>query len=275
MTTPHVELAIRDSIATLTLQGPKGNSLSSAMLQALDDQISEVEANAEVRGVVIAGSRGMFCAGASIEEISRLDRESGLLFARRGQSVLSRIENLLKPVIAAVDGYALGGGCELALACHVRIASHEARLGQPEVRLGILPGFGGTQRLPRLVGRGAATKLILMGRKDNLDPSSKKFGIAAEEALRIGLVDEVCSADRLLARCTELLGAMLMPNGPLAVAAALRAIRDGIDLPLPAALELEAQLFAEACGTPEMQEGTSAFLEKQREPGFSRVRSPD
>jgi enoyl-CoA hydratase len=169
--------------------------------------------------------------------------------------VFGRIEQLEKPVVAAVNGFALGGGCELALACHLRLASTRARFGQPEVKLGILPGFGGTQRLPRLVGRGAATRLILSGEM-----------IAADEALRIGLCEEVAAPDALLERARELLETILA-NGPRAIAASLAAIRDGLSLPLDAALEVEARAFSALCGSDEMREGTTAFLEK-REPKF-------
>jgi enoyl-CoA hydratase len=251
-----VELTVEDGVATVTLNSPDTlNALSSALLQALDAAVAEIEANRTVRAVLITGAGRAFCAGADIEEISRLDASTGYTFARRGQSVFSRIENLAIPVAAGVNGFALGGGCELAMACHVRIASNRARFGQPEVKLGILPGFGGTQRLPRVVGRSAATELILSGRI-----------IKAEEALAIGLASEIVEPDALLPRCREILRATF-PNGPGAIAASLQAIREGLDLPLEDALEREAQLFAEACGTPEKNEGTRAFLEK-REPKF-------
>ncbi len=202
-------------------------------------------------------SRASFLSGRWARSHGVLDNRTGLAFARRGQGVFSRIERLEKPVIAAVNGFALGGGCELAMACHMRIASSRAKFGQPEVKLGILPGFGGTQRLPRLVGRGVATQLILSGDI-----------IRAEEALRIGLVNEVVEPDELLPRSRALLEGMLA-MGPGAVAASLVAIRDGLDPSLADGLELEARLFARACGTPEMKEGTAAFLEK-RDPRFSR-----
>jgi enoyl-CoA hydratase len=160
-------------------------------------------------------------------------------------------------VVAAVNGFALGGGCELAMACHIRIASSRAKFGQPEVKLGILPGFGGTQRLPRLVGRGVGTQLILGGDV-----------IRAEEALRIGLCNEVVEPDELLARARGLLE-QILKMGPGAVAASLRAIHDGLDRTLADGLTLEAELFGRACGTPEMKEGTAAFLAK-RDPEFSR-----
>ena len=205
----------------------------------------------------MTGAGRAFVAGADIEEIVGLDPAQGLHFCERGQAVFSRMERLCKPVVAAVNGFALGGGCELAMACHIRVASNRARFGQPEVKLGVLPGFGGTQRLPRLVGRGVATQLILSGEM-----------IDADEALRIGLVNEVVEPDALLERARSVLEQCLA-NGPRALAASLIAIRDGLDLPLEEALKVEANLFASTCATPEMLEGTRAFLEK-REPKISR-----
>jgi enoyl-CoA hydratase len=252
----EVELTTADGIATVALNRPEAlNALSGALLALLDAAIAEIERRGDVAGAIVTGSGRAFVAGADIAEIARLDPASGLAFARRGQAVFSRIERLCKPVVAAVNGFALGGGCELALACHLRIASTKARFGQPEVRLGIFPGFGGTQRLPRVVGRGVATQLILSGAQ-----------ISAEEALRIGLVNEVVEPDALLPRAQALLREILA-NGRHAVAGALAAIDAGLDQPLAQALETEARLFAELCGTPEMKEGTAAFLEK-RSPKF-------
>jgi len=252
----QVELDVSEGVATLTFNRPDAlNALSSSVLEELDTAVDRIESDAAIHGAIVTGAGRAFVAGADISEIAKLDRSSGLDFARRGQGVFSRIEALPKPVVAAVNGFALGGGCEVAMACHVRVASTRARFGQPEVKLGIIPGFGGTQRLPRLVGRGTAAKLILSGRP-----------ISAEEALRIGLVDEVAEPEALLERCEALLKEILA-NGPGALAAALAAIRGGSDLPLDDALELEAELFAELCSRDEMKEGTSAFLEK-RDPAF-------
>ena len=252
----QVELDVSEGVATLTFNRPDAlNALSSSVLEELDAAVGRIASDAAIHGVIVTGAGRAFVAGADISEIAKLDRSSGLDFARRGQGVFSRIEALPKPVVAAVNGFALGGGCEIAMACHVRVASTRARFGQPEVKLGIIPGFGGTQRLPRLVGRGAATKLILSGRP-----------ISAEEALRIGLVDEVAEPEALLERC-EALVKEILANGPGALGAALAAMRGGSDLPLGDALELEAELFAELCSRDEMKEGTSAFLEK-RDPAF-------
>jgi enoyl-CoA hydratase len=253
----QVELTLADGIATILLNRPESlNALSGAVLDGLNDAIARCEREAQIRGVIVTGAGRSFVAGADIAEIARLDEVSGLAFARKGQGVFSRIERLGKPVVGAVNGFALGGGCELALACHVRFASSKARFGLPEVKLGVIPGFGGTQRLTRIVGRGNAAALILHGSQ-----------IGADEALRLGLVSAVLEPDALLPHCRKWL-AETLANGPRALASALRAIREGMDIaPLENALEVEARLFAAACGTPEMREGTSAFLEK-REPKF-------
>jgi enoyl-CoA hydratase len=251
-----LELTTDAGIALVTLNRPDSlNALSSAVLDELNGAVDQLESDAAIQAAIVTGAGRAFVAGADIEEISRLDHASGLVFAQRGQAVFTRIERLAKPVIAAVNGFALGGGCELAMACHMRIASSKARFGQPEVKLGILPGFGGTQRLPRLVGRGIATELTLSGRM-----------IDAGEALRVGLVNEVVEPEVLIERSLGVLRAILA-NGPSAIAASLRAISDGLDSTLDQGLALEAVLFAETCGTPEMREGTAAFLEK-RDPKF-------
>jgi enoyl-CoA hydratase len=252
----QVESKVEDHVATITLNRPDAlNALSSSLLDDLDSAVARLDEDPDVHGAIVTGAGRAFVAGADIEEIHALDRASGSAFALRGQGVFTRIERLDKPVIAAVNGFALGGGCELAMACHVRIASTRARFGQPEVKLGILPGFGGTQRLPRIVGRGLATEITLSGRM-----------VDAEEALRIGLVNQVVEPDDLQARAREVLGTILA-NGPRAVAASLVAIREGLDMTLDEGLALEAKLFAECCGSDEMKEGTRAFLDK-REPSF-------
>jgi enoyl-CoA hydratase len=254
----QVECSVEDGIATLLINRPDAlNSLSGSLLRDLDKSVAALSQDPSAHAVIVTGAGRAFVAGADIEEISQLDQQSGLEFARLGQSVFSAIENLRKPVVAAVNGFALGGGCELAMACHMRIASSRARFGQPEVKLGILPGFGGTQRLPRLVGRGVATALILSGEI-----------IKADEALRIGLVNEIVEPDELLPRSRALLEGILR-MGPGAVAASLEAIGDGLDQTLAGGLEIEAQRFAAACGSDEMREGTSAFLAK-RDPEFKR-----
>ncbi len=251
-----VEVTVEDGVATLLVNRPEAlNALSIELLGELSRAVARVEREAGIRGAIVTGAGRAFVAGAAIDEIARLDARTGGEFARRGQAVFARIENLDKPVVAAVNGFALGGGTELALACHVRIASTKAKFGQPEVKLGILPGFGGTQRLARLVGRGVATELILHGGH-----------ISAERALAIGLANEVVEPDQLLPRARQWL-AECGKNGPHALAASLRAIREGLELSLADGIEREARIFGELCGTPEMVEGTSAFLHK-REPKF-------
>ena len=251
-----VEVEVKDGIAQVTLNRPDAlNSLSQALLGELDAAATRIEREGQIKAAIVTGAGRAFAAGADISEIAQLDPASGLAFARRGQAVFAHLERLEKPVVAAVNGFALGGGCELAMACHVRIASSKAKFGQPEVKLGILPGFGGTQRLARLVGRGKAIELILHGGH-----------VSAEDALALGLVNEVVEPDALLPRATKWLGECLA-NGPRALAASLVAIRDGLDRTLTDGIELEAQLFGGLCGTPEMKEGTSAFLAK-RPPKF-------
>ena len=251
-----VELSIEAGIATVLINWPDTlNALSSSVMDELGAVVERLEQEPGVAGAIVTGSGRAFIAGADIEEISALDTESGFAFSRRGQVIFSRIESLDKPIIAAVNGFALGGGCELAMACHLRIASTKAKFGQPEVKLGITPGFGGTQRLPRLVGRGVANQLLLSGAI-----------IRAEEALRIGLVNEVVAPEALLERCHSLLEEIL-GNGPRAIKACLAAVREGLEGTLAAGIEAEAKLFSALCGSDEMREGTKAFLEK-RPPKF-------
>ena len=251
-----VELSVEAGIATVLLNRPDAmNALSSKVLDQLDAAVSRLEREPEIRAALITGAGRAFIAGADIEEIARLNPETGLAFSRQGQGIFARIEQLEKPVVAAINGFALGGGCELAMACHMRIASKKAKFGQPEVKLGILPGFGGTQRLPRLVGRGIASQLLLTGAI-----------IPAEEALRIGLVNEVVEPDALLDRARALLKEILA-NGPRALSACLAAVHEGLETTQSAGVEIESKLFSAACGTDEMREGTRAFLEK-RPPKF-------
>ncbi len=252
----QVDVTIDDRIATVLLNRPDSlNSLSASVLNELAAVVERLEKDPGISAAVITGAGRAFVAGADIEEISQLDPQTGSSFAELGQGVFSRIENLEKPVIAAVNGFALGGGCELAMACHMRIASSKAKFGQPEVKLGIIPGFGGTQRLPRLVGRGIATQILLSGGM-----------IRADEALRIGLVNEVVEPEVLLDRAKAILEEILK-NGPRAIADCLAAVRDGLDENISDSMKVEAKLFSAACGSDEMREGTTAFLEK-RDPKF-------
>jgi enoyl-CoA hydratase len=257
MSYENLLIETRDGVAFITVNRPaKLNALNSATLAELDAAIGAAGADAQVRGVVITGSGDKaFVAGADIAELSTQSPVEGREHARRGQQVLERIENLGKPVVAAVNGFALGGGCELALACHVRVAADGARLGTPEAKLGLMCGYGGTQRLARLVGRGRALEMLLTGEM-----------VDAAEALRIGLVNRVVPREALLGEAEALLRKMLA-NGPLSLRFTLEAVGSGLDLPLDEALHLEATLFGLLCASDDMREGTRAFLEK-RPPQF-------
>ena len=248
---------LTDGIARLTVNRPdKLNALNAIVIAELGDAVTRVETDAAVRGVIVTGSgTKAFVAGADIGELADQSPLSGQTRALTGQQVFRRLERCGKPVIAAVNGFALGGGCELAMACHLRIASDTAKFGQPEVKLGVAPGYGGTVRLPRLVGRARALELLLTGEM-----------IDAPEALRIGLVNRVVSGDRLLPESEALLRSILA-NGPLAVRACLDAVDAGSDIGIDEALLLEASYFGLLSGTEDMREGTRAFLEK-RKPAF-------
>jgi enoyl-CoA hydratase len=245
-------------VLLIAVNRPKAlNALSRAVLDELSSVLDEAADDRDVRSLIVTGAGDRaFVAGADISELSALTPETAHTFALRGQRVLSRLETLGKPSIAAINGFALGGGCELAMACTLRLASESAVLGQPEIDLGLLPGFGGTQRLPRLVGRGRALDLLLTGRR-----------IDASEAERIGLVNRVVPASALLDEARAL--AMNLAAKP---AAALRyilaAVHGGTDLPFDAASQLEATLFGLVASTGDMKEGTRAFLEK-RKPQFN------
>jgi enoyl-CoA hydratase len=248
-----LQITIESHIATVTLNRPKVlNALNAAMIRELDELFIALATDDSVRVVLLHGAGGKaFAAGADIAELAQVDATSGETQASRTQRVFRHIETMGKPVIACIDGFALGGGCELAMACTLRLASSSARLGQPEIKLGLIPGYGGSQRLPRLVGQGAALKMLLTGAM-----------IDASEALRIGLVDEVHPPDKLMERAVEL-GTLIAAMPPLAVAATVQAVDQGADLPLDQALALEASIFGRLCGTEDKREGTQAFLEKR------------
>jgi enoyl-CoA hydratase len=243
----------RSPIAVVTIDRPKVlNALNHVSMTELELVFTDIRENDALRAVLITGGgEKAFVAGADIGELASVSALEGEQLARKGQRIFSLIENCGKPVIACINGFALGGGCELALACTLRIASSSARMGQPEVKLGIIPGYGGTQRLPRLIGKGAALKLILTGEI-----------IGAEEALRLGLVDEVVAPDQLLPRA-EQIAQTIAGMAPLAVRDSIRAVNSGYDLPLASGLELEASLFGLACSTSDKGEGARAFLEKR------------
>jgi enoyl-CoA hydratase len=212
-----------------------------------------------VRVAILTGDgEKAFVAGADLTELVALGAIAAADLATRGQALFSLIETCGKPVIAAVNGFALGAGCELALACSIRLAADTARFGQPETKLGLIPGYGGTQRLPRLIGKGRALEILLTGEM-----------IDAGEALRIGLVNEVLPADQLLPRA-EALAASILANGPLAIRYCLQAVNRGMEMPLAEAMAHEAALFALCCATEDKTEGTRAFLEK-RAPQFKGI----
>lgn len=243
--------AVENGIVTLTLNRPdRLNALSEALLNELEIALCHMAKDDAVKGVLLTGAGKAFCAGADITQLAELNAKTGYAFAKRGQQIFRQLEVLGKPSLAAVNGYAFGGGCELAMSATLRIASQSAQFGQPEVKLGIIPGYGGTQRLARLVGKGRALDLCLTGRF-----------IKSEEALQWGLVSEVTSAEQLLGRGKEILG-MILKMAPLAVKSTMTVIDNGYDLALPDALELEAAHFSLLCGTRDKQIGVNAFLEK-------------
>ena len=245
---------LNQGIARVTVNRPdKLNALNATVISELGDAVTRIETDAAVRGVILTGSgQKAFVAGADISELAPQGPLEGKARSIVGQLVFRRLERCGKPVIAAVNGFALGGGCELAMACHIRIAAEHAKFGQPEVKLGIGPGYGATARLPRLVGRGRALELLLTGGM-----------IDAAEAYRIGLVNRVVPADKLLAESETLLRTIL-ENGPLAIRACLEAVDAGLDTGLDQALLLEANHFGLLSGTGDMREGTKAFLEKRK-----------
>jgi len=254
---PHTLLTVSHRIARVTLHYPPANVLTHAFLKELEQVFGELEMDEYVRVVILTGFDRFFSAGADIHELTHLNSKySGSEFSSRGQACVNRIERFDKPVIAAINGICLGGGLELAMACHLRIAAAGISLGLPEIRLGVIPGFGGTQRLTQIVGPSKATQLILTGDR-----------ITAEEALTIGLVNRVVPATDLLKEADILAGA-IAARGRRAAQAALRAIRVGLDSPISEGLARESELFGELCETQDKKEGTQAFLDK-RPPRFA------
>jgi enoyl-CoA hydratase len=253
MTLETLLYEVDDGVAVITINRPdKLNALNALVLQELNEAFRQARSDGAVQGVVLTGAGAKsFVAGADIQQFPALDALEGHRFALRGQAIFNRIEEMPKPVVAAVNGYALGGGCELALACHLRIASENACFGQPEVNLGLLPGYGGTQRLPRLVGRGIAIELILTGER-----------ISAQRAYEVGLVNRVVPLDDLLKTARALIAA-IATKAPLAIGLALEALRAS-DLPLREGLRHEAALFGQACATDDFKEGVAAFLERRQ-----------
>jgi enoyl-CoA hydratase len=253
----NILYAVKDRVARITFDRRSVlNALNTKTLDELGDCLHEVRRDDTVHALILTGAgEKAFVAGADINELAQRTAVDGKNFALYGQEIFHRLEMLGKPSIAAINGFALGGGCELALACTIRIASRIAKLGQPEVKLGILPGYGGTQRLARLCGKGIAYEMILTGEM-----------ITADEALRIGLVNRVVEPSELLS-VAESIAAKIAANAPLAVKYAMEAIERGAEMPQQEGLFLEATLFGLSCATEDMREGTRAFLEK-RPPKF-------
>ncbi len=239
-------------ILHITLNRPAQlNALNADTLNCLNDIFHQAKENRMVKALLLTGEGKAFCAGADIKQLASLNASSGLSFARFGQSVFRQLELLGKPSLAAIHGVAFGGGCELAMSASIRIAADNAVFGQPEIKLGVIPGFGGTQRLARLVGKGRAISLCLSGRR-----------VTAEEALQWGLVTELCPADQLINRAKTLLNELIQLS-PAALQSILTVIHHGYDLSLEEALELEAAHFGLCCATVDKQEGVAAFLEKR------------
>ena len=245
---------VKDGIAYVTINRPKVlNALNDTVITELGQVFTAIKDDPQVKAVIITGAgEKAFVAGADITQLVDLNTQEGKAFAAKGQAVFNLIENLGKPVIAAINGFALGGGCELAMACTVRLASTKAKLGQPEVNLGIIPGYGGTQRLPRLVGKGRAMELVLTGRM-----------VDAQEAYQMGLVNKAVEPEKLMEEA-EALARTIMSKGPVAVKLAMEAVNRGLEVSLADGLAIEADLFGICCSTEDKVEGTKAFLEKRK-----------
>ena len=250
----HIQISWDGELAVITVDRPeKLNALNSDVILELGDAFDSLRHDDQVRGVILTGAgEKAFVAGADIGELAQMDALSGVEVSRRGQGVFRAIERFPKPVLAAVGGYALGGGCELALACHLRVASESAQFGLPEVSLGIMPGYGGTVRLARLIGLGRAVELTLTGEMIN-----------AQRALAIGLVSEVVPREDLLDAAKALMR-KVTKNGPVAVRMALESIYRSMDAPLAEAMATEAAIFGLLASTEDMREGMTAFLEKRK-----------
>lgn len=250
----QIRLEKQEQIAIAIIDRPKAlNALNSQVLDELDALLDAVRKDSDIRVLILTGGgEKAFVAGADIGEMSTLTKAEGEAFGKKGNDVFRKLETLPIPTVAAVNGYALGGGCELSMACDIRIASDTAVFGQPETGLGITPGFGGTQRLARLVGPGMAKQLIYSAKN-----------IKADEALRIGLVNAVYPAEELLAQATKL-AETIARNAPIAVRACKIAINEGLELPMDEAIALEERLFGGCFETEDQREGMNAFLEKRR-----------
>ena len=247
-----ISYEMEKATAIIVINRPPVNALNPDLMNELGEAFEEIGRNADVRAVILTGAGGrVFVAGADVNEILGYGREEGEDFSAMGQKIINKIANFNRPVICAINGLALGGGCELAMACDIRIISEKASIGQPEAGLGVMPGAGGTQRLPRLTSPGMAKLLLFTG-----------DGISASEALRIGLVEKVVPDDQVLNAAKEVAD-KIASKGPEAIKLIKRAINEGLDLPLSDALNLEGRLFGEVCSTEDKKEGITAFLEKR------------
>ena len=249
----NVRTEIRDQILFVTIDRPKVlNALNSQTVEEIGRVFDDAREDDAVRAIIVTGGgEKAFVAGADINELAKKTPMSGKNTSERGQQILSRIERSTKPVIAAINGFALGGGCEIALACHIRIASDKAQIGLPEVSLGIIPGYGGTQRMARLLGKAKALELICTGDR-----------ISAAEAEKIGLVNRVVPAENLMANAEEM-ARKIISRSPVAVRAAIEAVNSGSEMPFEEGQFLEATLFGLLCASEDMKEGMNAFLEKR------------
>lgn len=246
-----------EGVATVTINHPPANTLNNQVMMELSQAFTEIEKSENVKAVVFTGSGNFFITGADIKEIHMISSaKKGEEITTKGQEILDQIENLSKPVIAAINGMCLGGGLELAMACHMRIAGERTRLGLPEINLGIMPGFGGTQRLPRLVGKAKAIEWILTGDM-----------ISASDAKTFGLVNKVVPDGEVLKQAQGL-AKKIASKGQVAVQAALKTIREGLEGPMQKGLKQESRLFGKLCETEDKQEGITAFIEK-RQPKFN------
>jgi enoyl-CoA hydratase len=247
-----IESEKKTGILTLKLNRPdKLNALNAEMLETLESLLQQAKKDEQIKGILITGEGKAFCAGADIKRLAECNPESGYHFARFGQAVFRQLETLGKPSLSAINGFAFGGGCELAMATTLRIASKNAVFGQPEIKLGVIPGYGGTQRLARLIGKSRALELCLTGRS-----------IDAETALNWGLITELTEPEALLERAYTLLSSITaMPS--IAIKAIIETIDHGYDLTLDEAFHIEALHFARTCGTDDKNEGVNAFLEKR------------
>ncbi|MEW6661191.1 MAG: enoyl-CoA hydratase-related protein [Bacillota bacterium] len=254
MSYENILLEIDNNIAVITINRPKAlNALNSATLTELAQALDEIEKSEAAEALIISGQgEKAFVAGADIAFMKDLNPIEAREFAILGQKLMSKIENFPKPVIAAVNGFALGGGCELAMSCDIRIASENAKFGQPEVGLGIIPGFAGTQRLSRLVGKGVALQLMMTGEQ-----------ISAQRAFEIGLVNEVIPISELMPRA-KTIAARITANSPFAVRLVKEAVNNGLEMEINRAIAFEAELFALCFTSPEQKEGMTAFLEKRK-----------